>query len=103
MFSFFKAVESVSTEELAEVLERSSSLLDVRTPGEYRSGHIRRSINIPLDKVSDYSDDSKPVYVICQSGMRSRKATKILRKKGIDAINVRGVMNQWRGKQVTGK
>ncbi|GAA3714559.1 rhodanese-like domain-containing protein [Salinicoccus jeotgali] len=103
MFSIFNPVKSVSIEELAEVLQRNSKLLDVRTPGEYRSGHIRKSINLPLNKVSDYKDDSKPVYIICQSGMRSKKATKVLRKKGIEAINVRGGMNQWRGKKVTGK
>ncbi|MFB9860469.1 rhodanese-like domain-containing protein [Salinicoccus siamensis] len=101
MFSIFNPIKSVSTEELAEALQRNSKLLDVRTPGEYRSGHIRKSINLPLNKVSDYKDDSKPVYIICQSGMRSKKAAKVLRKKGIEAINVRGGMNQWRGKQVT--
>ncbi len=103
MFSIFNPVKSVSTEELAEALQSNSKLLDVRTPREYRSGHIRKSINLPLNKVFDYKDDAKPVYIICQSGIRSRKATKLLRKKGVEAINVRGGMNQWRGKQVMGK
>ncbi|MGX7195999.1 rhodanese-like domain-containing protein [Enterococcus olivae] len=104
MFGFiFNSVPSVSTAELSQRLSENISILDVRTPSEYRSGHLPTAKNVPLSKISSYSLKEKQVYVICQSGMRSRQAAKQLKKKGYEAINVRGGMNQWTGKIRGGK
>lgn len=76
----------------------------MRTPNEYRGGHIRQAKNVPLQRITSFKgDQEKPVYVICQSGMRSKQATKELNKMGYQAINVRGGMNQWLDKTIGGK
>lgn len=69
------------------------TLLDTRTVGEYRRGHIDGFINIPVDELRERInelDKSKPVYVICQSGLRSYIATRILMGYGFDAYNFTG-------------
>ena len=71
----------------------SVTLLDVRTTGEYRSGHIEGFQNIPVDELRKRLDEvkkGKPVYVICQSGLRSYIACRILAGNGYDAYNFAG-------------
>ncbi|MGM9904260.1 hypothetical protein A5844_001364 [Enterococcus sp. 10A9_DIV0425] len=100
----FNFSQSISTEELKQKTKDSIQLVDVRTPAEYRGGHIKQAKNVPLDRVTSYrGNKEEPVYVICQSGMRSKQATKELKALGYDAINVRGGMNQWVGPTIGGK
>ena len=69
------------------------TLLDVRTPNEYARGHIDKFVNIPVDELRDRIgelDPAKPVYVICQSGLRSYIACRILAGYGFDAYNFAG-------------
>lgn len=71
----------------------SVTLLDARTVGEYKRGHIEGYINIPVDELRerlDEIDPSKPVYVICQSGLRSYLACRILSQNGYDCYNFSG-------------
>ena len=71
----------------------SVTLLDTRTPGEYRRGHIDGFQNIPVDTLRerlDELDPAKPVYVICQSGLRSYIASRILEGNGLKAYNFSG-------------
>ena len=54
--------------------------------------------NIPLNKIGQYREKhNSQIYVICQSGMRSKQATRILRKNGYDAVNISHGMNRWFG------
>ena len=81
--------------EDCETLPRDGSitLLDTRTPMEYSMGHAEGFINIPVDELREYIDKldkSKPVYVICQSGLRSYIASRILMGNGFDAYNFAG-------------
>lgn len=103
MFNFLKGIPTISTSELSERLSKDIKLLDVRSPAEYRSGHIAKAVNVPLNKIDTYNGKEKQVYVICQSGMRSKKAAKVLSKKGYEVTNVRGGMSQWNGKVRGGK
>ena len=78
-----------------ETLRRHGSvtLLDTRTPMEYNMGHAEGFINIPVDDLRERIDEldrSKPVYVICQSGLRSYIASRILVGNGFDAYNFAG-------------
>lgn len=77
-------------------------LLDVRTPGEYREGHISGSRNVPLDsldKVSSMVDDkSTPIFVHCLSGSRSRQAEAYLVRSGYTNVKNIGGISAWRGK-----
>lgn len=66
-------------------------VIDVRTPGEFKSGHIKGAINIPVDsirtKVAELQKKGKPVITCCRSGARSGVAAGILRQQGIEAYN----------------
>lgn len=71
----------------------SATLLDVRTPAEYARGHVEGFVNIPVDELREHIDElekTKPVYVICQSGLRSYIACRILTGNGFDAYNFAG-------------
>lgn len=71
----------------------SATLLDVRTPAEYRTGHLDGFCNIPLDELRQQLhrlEPGKPVYVICQSGLRSYIACRILAGHGFAAYNFAG-------------
>ena len=71
-------------------------LLDVRTPEEYRGGHIPGSINVPLQSIEDVEDvvENKevPLFVYCHSGARSRQATAQLQHMGYSNVkNIGGI------------
>lgn len=76
--------------DLGELIAQGAQIIDVRTPAEFQSGHIKKAVNIPLDKLSNslkkISKD-KPVITCCASGMRSGSAKSILEKAGYNAHN----------------
>jgi rhodanese-related sulfurtransferase len=79
----------------ADTLPRDGSvtLLDTRTVPEYRRGHIEGFKNIPVDELRGRLNEietGKPVYVICQSGLRSYIASRILEGNGFHAYNFAG-------------
>ncbi len=81
--------------EDADKLPRDGSvtLLDTRTVWEYSQGHIEGFKNIPVDELRERLDEvekDKPVYVICQSGLRSYIASRILEGNGYTAYNFAG-------------
>lgn len=102
MFSFMSMKKAVTTADLAKKLTTGITLLDVRTPAEFRAGHIKQAKNKPLSSIDTYTGNRKVVYLICQSGARSAQAYRILQQEGYQPINVRGGMNQWRGAVVRG-
>ena len=76
-------------------------IIDVRTPGEYRDGHIPGVVNIPLDelekRMGEISREKKTV-LICRTGNRSAQGTKLLRSKGFNNVfNSTGGMSTWKG------
>lgn len=71
----------------------SVTLLDARTAGEYRRGHVEGFVNIPVDELRERMDEiekDKPVYIICQSGLRSYIASRILAGNGYETYNFSG-------------
>ena len=71
----------------------SAILLDTRTVGEFQRGHIEGFYNIPVDELREHLDEidkNKPVYVICQSGLRSYISCRILEGNGFTAYNFAG-------------
>ena len=75
------------------VSRKDVTLLDVRTPEEFARGHIEGFLNIPVDELRErlsMLDRGKPVYVICQSGLRSYIASRILAGNGYEAYNFSG-------------
>ena len=77
-------------------------LLDVRTPGEYRGGHIPGSKNVPLHSIENISsvasDKNTELYVYCQSGARSRQAAGMLQRMGYNNVNNIGGIAAYSGK-----
>ena len=74
-------------------LPANATLLDTRTMGEYARGHAPGFINIPLDSLRERLTDlpaHRPVYVMCQSGLRSYLACRILAQNGFDCYNFAG-------------
>ena len=81
--------------EDADKLPRDGSvtLLDTRTVREYQRGHTEGFYNIPVDELRERLDEvepGKPVYVICQSGLRSYISCRILEGNGYTAYNFAG-------------
>ncbi|HJR67442.1 MAG TPA: rhodanese-like domain-containing protein [Gemmatimonadaceae bacterium] len=89
--------------ELAELLSEHPEirLLDVRTPTEYETVHIRGAYNVPLDLLSEHGAEirinvAEPVVLVCQSGQRARKAEEALKAAGMPNLHVLdGGVNGW--------
>ncbi|MGG1678541.1 rhodanese-like domain-containing protein [Neobacillus sp. NRS-1170] len=96
-----KGVNNISTKELkVELNDKNKQYVDVRTPGEFKGNHIKGFNNIPLHQLAQKAvkelSKEKEVILICQSGMRSGQASKILKKLGFSKVtNVKGGMNAW--------
>ena len=72
-------------------LPEKAIIIDVRSEGEYKGGHAKSSVNIPLNlienniqKIKDYK---QPIITVCASGMRSGVAANLLKKHNIEAYN----------------
>ncbi len=72
-----------------QLMEGGAVIIDVRTPGEFKSGHKKGSVNIPLQnlssKISKYKN--KEVIVVCKSGMRASSAKRMFEQEGIKCYN----------------
>ena len=75
------------------VLEQKPYLLDVRTAEEFNAGHLPEAINIPVDELRDRLGElpsNAQIAVYCQVGQRGYLATRILRQRGFNAVNIGG-------------
>lgn len=77
--------------DIGQLIRNGAVIVDVRTRGEYSGGHVKGSVNIPLDQIESHIDKlkkkNKPVVTCCASGMRSGSARRILESAGIEAYN----------------
>jgi len=91
MLGFFKKILGGSSVNFSELVSSGAIIIDVRSPGEYKTGHIQGSKNYPLDnlrsKVKELKKPGKPVITVCRSGARSGIATGILKSAGIEVYN----------------
>lgn len=87
----FSSLFSGSKTDYKGLLQNGAMLIDVRTPDEYRTGHVKGSVNIPLDtlpnRISELKSKNKSIIAVCRSGARSGAATSMLKKAGIEAYN----------------
>ena len=89
----------IESSEAHRLVKDGALLVDVRTPGEYRGGHIEGAVNIPLDqvqrRVNEFGERDKPVVVYCRSGARSGNALRILESQGFTHVYNLGGMGNW--------
>jgi phage shock protein E len=90
MFGFLKKLFGPGT-DFRKLMEEGAVIVDVRNPGEYSSGHIKGSRNIPLDqikqKAAELKKAGKPVITVCRSGARSSMARGVLSAAGVSVYN----------------
>jgi len=89
----FEAIRSLfqkgNETDYAALLGNGAQIIDVRTPGEFAGGHIKGSVNIPLDTLQRQLSKikkNKPVITCCASGMRSGSAKTILQTSGFTEV-----------------
>lgn len=95
---------NLSMDKAQQELENDKSihLIDVRTPEEYRAGHIPGSLSIPLDRIQNIEkavpDRDAKIFVHCLSGARSASACAHLLRMGYtNVVNIGGIA-QWKGR-----
>ena len=89
--SLLKKLFGIKTTNFNQLLEDGACIVDVRTPGEFNSGNIKGSTNIPLDKIQSNIKEieklNKVVIFCCASGVRSGQATSIAKSRGSESYN----------------
>ena len=95
--NFFKQLFGGSaTADLKGIIAEGAFLVDVRTPGEFAEGHVKGSVNIPLDRVQNQLakfKNKKNIIVFCRSGGRSSQAKSILEQNGFTNVVNGGTWN----------
>lgn len=90
MFGFLKKLFGPGT-DYKSLMAKGAIIIDVRTPEEYKAGHIAESRNIPLDqiksRVAELKKTGKPIITCCRSGARSGMAKSQLASAGIEVYN----------------
>ncbi|MFM6956750.1 MAG: rhodanese-like domain-containing protein [Ignavibacteria bacterium] len=91
MFGLLKELFGLGPKvDYVELMNRKAQIIDVRSPGEYASGHINGSINIPLDSLGKHLSKIKkdtPVITCCASGARSASAKRLLISQGYAEVH----------------
>jgi phage shock protein E len=86
MFDLLKKIFGIEKTDYAQLVTDGAIILDVRTTGEFSNGHIKGSINIPVDKLAanlhKLKVKNKTVITCCASGARSAAAKGILKSNG---------------------
>lgn len=94
-------VKSLSQEEFLSSPPAGALILDVRTQGEFSSGHIPGAVNIPHDELASRlseleSESDRPLVVYCRSGKRAGLASSVLLEAGYtNVLHLEGDMNAW--------
>lgn len=90
MFEAIKKLLGIKTIDYAQLVKEGAIVLDVRTSGEFSTGHIKGSINIPVNALSKnlakLKSKNKPIIACCASGMRSASAKGILKSNGFSNV-----------------
>lgn len=92
MINFFRNLFGLGPRvDVGALVQQGALIVDVRTPGEYSSGHVKGSLNIPLDQLSGslkkLQDKNAAIVTCCASGMRSAAARGVLRSAGYTNVH----------------
>lgn len=91
-------MKTIPMNEFMSAHDRRMRLIDVREPHEYAQGHVPGAASIPLGQLPQRLSDvslSDTVYVICQSGNRSKEAAEILASRGVNVVSVEEGTSGW--------
>lgn len=95
---FIKNIDGTEAESL---IKQGTKIIDVRTTGEFSTGHISGAANIPLNELPNHVnnlDKEEPMIVVCLSGNRSSQASEYLKSRGFKKVyNLSGGMMAWKG------
>lgn len=98
MFDTIKRLFGIEKTDYAQLVADGAIVLDVRSPGEFSSGHIKGSVNIPVDKLAanlhKLKSKNTPIITCCASGARSAAAKSILKSNGYANVHNGG---SWHG------
>lgn len=106
LFSLFGGGSNIN--DLVEEARQTENavIIDVRTPAEYKQGHIKGAYNIPLDQIDTVKktvkNTSTPLYLYCASGARSGNAARYLQNSGYENVRNMGGISSWRGDTIKG-
>jgi phage shock protein E len=91
MFQFIKNIFFPTPVNFKELVQNGAVIVDVRSVQEFKSGHVKNAINIPLDqlksKIVELKKKNKPIITVCRSGARSSMAKQTLKNAGITVYN----------------
>lgn len=91
MFGFIKKLFGIEDVDVVGILAQGAVIIDVRTPQEFKSGHPKGAVNIPLQNIKSsipkIKKYKKPVIACCASGRRSGIAASMLKANDIEAYN----------------
>lgn len=91
MLDAIKNLFGMDKTDYAELVKKGAVILDVRSKSEYDGGHIKDSINIPVDQLqknlSKLKDKDKTIITCCASGIRSASAKSILQNNGYKNVH----------------
>lgn len=98
--TLFRSKHALSTLQATQLLNQGKvSIVDVRTPEEFKGGHLPKSLNIPLDQLAARAGElgkTSPVLVVCAVGARAARGAAQLRRAGFDKVYVLdGGFNEW--------
>lgn len=90
MFNTIKNLFGLDKTDYTALIKNGAIIVDVRSKSEFAGGHIKNSINIPVNELtqnlSRLKDKNKPVITCCASGMRSASAQNILKNEGYTEV-----------------
>jgi len=102
MIAFLKSLFGIGhTTDFKELMKNGAQIIDVRTKAEYQQGHIKSSVNIPLNNLSNHYAKLKrdsPIITCCASGVRSAQAKNILKANGFTQVYNGGGWNSLKRK-----
>lgn len=98
-FAFWSRSSFGDPETLKLLVKDGAKLLDVRTEGEFASGHLDGAINIPVSdlglRLAELGDPATPIVVYCRSGARSARAQTLLQSRGFASVHNLGGIGRW--------
>ncbi|MCQ6271909.1 rhodanese-like domain-containing protein [Pseudarthrobacter sp. R1] len=96
--AFSKPYNTITVAEAKDLLASGATLIDVRSAQEWRSGRAPQAKHVPLDRLQTSTagiQKARPVIAMCQSGVRSASAARILAAQGYESYSLRGGMGAW--------